>query len=401
MSAPVSLLPSNSTPWELAQSLTSAARRPLPSDVIRSVWNPQSCPTPLLPYLAWGIGLEIWKDDWPEQKKRDVVSRVWQLKRRKTTLKGVRDYVNLVDADVVKAVRPRDKMWWVPATSDAERAALMAKMPEIRIFPDAPSAPRQAAQGFWGNSFWKWAAWRKSDAATRWLDRAVYVDAGVETRVTVTGADAALDASYTIALRASSPAKDFYNRLALHSFRVPSDASDHVVSISPNDGALSFAVPPGLIAASVRPERVAETVAAPVYKAFHWPSFFNASFRTPSDASRHLFDRLRFMDPAQVGRFGRPMSFWGWSHSAVAAFSAELTLKVPFAQPVWAFGAYWRQGFWNAARMDPLWDALEAVTIAQAARDDIWASLQLYQPIEFSGGLRFGEFDFGDSRKVA
>jgi hypothetical protein len=274
-------------------------------------------------------------------------------------------------------------------------------MPEIRILPSPPIALAESAQGFWGYSFWSWFAWRADDAKTRWLDRAVYVENGIETRVTVTGIGKALDASYTIALRSSSPVKDFYNRLALHSFRTPSDATEHVISISPNDGALSFAVPPGLIASNVRPEPVAEHVSAAVYKAFYWPSFSNYAFRIPSDAAKHLYDSLRFLNPAKAGSFGRPTSFWGWSHSGIAAFSAELTLTIPLPKPAWAFGGYWGQGFWFAQDLAPLWDALEAVTIAQAARDDIWGSLQLYQKIEFSGGLRFGEFDFGDSRKVA
>ena len=101
-----SLLPPNSTPWELAQSLTSANRRPLPTDLPRLVWNPDVCPVDLLPYLAWGLGLEIWKDDWPEAKKRALIKRIWLLKRRKTTLQGIRDYVDLVGGVIVKAVRP-------------------------------------------------------------------------------------------------------------------------------------------------------------------------------------------------------------------------------------------------------------------------------------------------------
>ena len=401
MNEDLSLLPPNSTPWEIAQSVISAERRPLDAEIIRRLWSPQNCPEEFLPWLAWGLGLEVWKDDWPEAKKRDVVARIWKLKRLKTTPQGIRDYVNLVDAEVVKFVRPRDRMWWVPAMSETERAAIMARMPEIRIYPGPPVSDAGPAQVFYGYSFWSAGAWIPSDAAKRWTDRAVFVEEGIETRVTVAGLEGAVDASYTVALRARRPWKDFYSRLAVTAFRIPSDATDHVIAITPNKDAQSFAVAPGLIPVSVRPEPVAETVAAPPWKAFHWPSFFNASFRTPSDAALHLYDRLRFMDPGNVGAFGRPMSFWGWSRSAIEPFTAEVTLQAPIKKPVWSFGAWWGVGFWRSEPLDPLWDALEAITIAQAARDDIRVSLKLYEPITFSAGLRFGAFNFGDDRKVA
>ena len=323
------------------------------------------------------------------------------MKRIKTTPQGIRDYVNLVDADIVKFVRPRDRMWWVPAMSETERAAIMARMPEIRIYPSPPVSDAAPAQAFYSYSFWSAGAWIPSDAATKWTDRAVFVEDGVETRVTVAGLEGAVDASYTVALRANAPWKDFYCRVGMIAFRIPSDAAEHLIAITPNAEAQSFAVAPGLVPASVRPEPVAETIEGPAYKAFHWPSFFNASFRIPSDAALHLYDRLRFMDPAKVGAFGRPMSFWGWSRSSIPAYSAELTLQASIKKPVWSFGAWWGVGFWRSEPLDPLWDALEAITIAQAARDDIHVSLKLYEPVTFSAGLRFGAFNFGDDRKVA
>lgn len=398
------LLPPNSTPWELAQSLTSTARRPLPTDFPRQVWNPDLCPEAFLPYLAWGLGLEIWKDDWPEEKKRAVIKRIWLLKRRKTTLQGISDYVDLAGGEIVKAVRPKDRMWWVPAMLAEERAAIDARLPEIRIFPQPPVTEAGVDQIFFNVSFWGDGARYPDDAKRSWLDRAVYVDEDGERPVTITGLNGnAVDDSYVIQLRASATAKAFYGlaQFGEGRFRIPSDADRHVIAISPNDGALTFSVPAGLIPTAVRPEPKAEIVAAPIYKAFHWPSFFNASFRIPSDARDHLYDSLRFMDPSKIGAHGRPMSFWSWSRSGIPAFAAELTLRAPTPKPLWQFGAFWGQGFWAATDLSLLWDALEAIRVSQAARDDITVSLQLFREITFSGGLRFGEFAFGDYQKAA
>ena len=400
MTEAISLLPVDSTPWEKAQSLTSAKRRPLDSEIIRKLWNPDTCPVEFLPYLAWGLGLEIWKEDWTEQKKRDVVRRIWKLKRLKTTPQGIKDYVNLVDAEVVKFVRPRDKMWWVPAMTPAERKAMMAEMPEIRIYPNPLPSSASPAQNFYGFSYWSVGAWYPDTGAKNWYDRAIYKEGEEEVSVAVVGIESAIDASYRVMLRANQPAKAFYNWIALNSFRIPSDSAEHVVAITPTETAENFAIAPGLIPKNVAPEAVSETVEGPVYKAFHWPSFYNASFRIPSDARKHLYSSLRFIDPAKVGRFGRPMSFWGWSRSSIPAFTAELTIEAPLKKPIWAFGSTWGVGFWNKQDLSLVWDSLEAITIAQAARDDVWASLKLYEEVKFSAGLRFGEFNFGDDRKV-
>ncbi len=404
MSEQPSLLPPNSTPWELAQSLTSANRRPLPTDIPRQIWNPDLCPEEFLPYLAWGLGLEIWKDDWPEEKKRDVIKRIWLLKRRKTTLQGIRDYVELTGGEIVKAVRPRDRMWWVPAMSAEERAALDARMPEIRIFPRPPISTPGPEQTFFNFSFWQSGARYPEGAERSWLDRAVFVEDGVARPATITGLDGnVVDSSYVIQLRASTAHKAFYGQAQFGEgrFRIPSDAGRHVIAISPTEGALTFAVSSGLFPTAVRPEPKAEIVAAPVYKAFHWPSFFNASFRIPSDALDHLYDSLRFMDPQRIGAQGRPMSFWAWSHSGIPAYSAKLTLRAPIPKPHWQFGRFWGAGFWATTDLTPLWDALEAIRVSQAARDDISVSLQLFREVDFSGGLRFGEFSFGDYQKAA
>lgn len=400
MTEATSLLPVNATPWEHAQSVTSAERRPLPADIIRSVWNPDTCPLELLPYLAWGLGLEIWKDEWSETKKRDTIKRIWRLKREKTTPQGIKDYVNLVDGDVLKFVRPRDKMWWVPSMSPAERKAVMAKMPEIRIYPNAGVFPALAGQTFYGFSWWSASARLADSADYYYSKRAVYIDGDLEVPVSVVGIDSAIDSSYRIQLQASQPWKAFYNYLTMESFRVPSDANDHVVAIAPDRNAQSFAVAPGLIATSVAPEETSDIVEASVAKSFYFPTFYNFSARIPSDAAKHLYSALRFMDPAKVGAFGKPMSFWGWSRSSIPAFSAELTVSAPIKKPIWSFGSWWGVGFWNTEPLDPLWDSLEAITVAQATRDDIWVSLKLYEPVSFSAGLRFGEFSFGDDRKV-
>ncbi|MDG4811935.1 phage tail protein I [Hydrogenovibrio sp. 3SP14C1] len=65
-----SILPSNSTPLELA--LEQVINRPIPN-LIGDMWNPDTCPAELLGYLAFSLAVEVWDDGWTESIKRQVI----------------------------------------------------------------------------------------------------------------------------------------------------------------------------------------------------------------------------------------------------------------------------------------------------------------------------------------
>lgn len=77
-----SLLPSSSTKLEraLAQATDLDALSP---EQIRQLWHPQTCPESHLPWLAWALSVDFWDDEWPLQRKRDVVagSIAWHRKK--------------------------------------------------------------------------------------------------------------------------------------------------------------------------------------------------------------------------------------------------------------------------------------------------------------------------------
>ncbi|MFJ2282078.1 phage tail protein I [Pseudomonas sp. NPDC087803] len=79
------LLPSNSTPLELqaAQALAQIQRVPIP---LRTLYNPDKCPTSLLPYLAWSFSVDRWDSQWPESAKRSAIRSAYYIHSRKGTL---------------------------------------------------------------------------------------------------------------------------------------------------------------------------------------------------------------------------------------------------------------------------------------------------------------------------
>lgn len=99
-----SLLPRNATPAEEALEQTTAlvvdAGVPL-----RELWNPDTCPAYLLPWLAWGLGVDEWDAGWSDEAKRNTISDAVILHRRKGTIGAIRRALRNAgygDADVIE-----------------------------------------------------------------------------------------------------------------------------------------------------------------------------------------------------------------------------------------------------------------------------------------------------------
>ncbi|MFG8561775.1 phage tail protein I, partial [Pseudomonas aeruginosa] len=62
------LLPRNASELErlAAQALAEIQRVPIP---LRTLCNPDTCPTNLLPYLAWAFSVDRWSSTWPESAR--------------------------------------------------------------------------------------------------------------------------------------------------------------------------------------------------------------------------------------------------------------------------------------------------------------------------------------------
>ena len=103
------LLPPNASPKEraIAQACASLGELPVP---LRELWNPDTCPAPLLPWLAWAFGVEDWSADWPEATQRAVIKASIPLRRIRGTRKAVEDAVRPYGSTI--ALRE----WWQKAT---------------------------------------------------------------------------------------------------------------------------------------------------------------------------------------------------------------------------------------------------------------------------------------------
>ena len=83
------LLPPNSSWLEhaAAKALAESVNLPVP---MRDIWNPDTCPIGLLPWLAWAYSVDEWVDEWTEAQKRATVKESLLIHRRKGTLWSVK-----------------------------------------------------------------------------------------------------------------------------------------------------------------------------------------------------------------------------------------------------------------------------------------------------------------------
>lgn len=89
---PDTLLPPNHTTFD--RHIEQVIRRrfdSLPVEILRQFWHPESCPLHLLPHLARQYSVDIWREEWSEERKRAVVAASPQLHR----IKGTRAAIEL------------------------------------------------------------------------------------------------------------------------------------------------------------------------------------------------------------------------------------------------------------------------------------------------------------------
>lgn len=83
-----SLLPPNATVLERAvEAATTTPPLPVPN---ATLWNPDTCPAPMLPWLAHAMSVDFWNPDWPEERKRLVIRESVQVHRKKGTVGSIR-----------------------------------------------------------------------------------------------------------------------------------------------------------------------------------------------------------------------------------------------------------------------------------------------------------------------
>lgn len=84
------LLPPSATQTERKLAAVNAKACDLPVDVLRTLWNPHTCPVWRLPSLAAERSVDRWDENWPEATKRKVIANAPFVHRHKGTVGAIR-----------------------------------------------------------------------------------------------------------------------------------------------------------------------------------------------------------------------------------------------------------------------------------------------------------------------
>lgn len=85
------LLPGNATKQERDIEAVIAPRIEAIPAPIRTVWNPDTCPADILPWLAWAFSVDEWSPLLSEAQKRNLIKASIDVHRYKGTIGAVRE----------------------------------------------------------------------------------------------------------------------------------------------------------------------------------------------------------------------------------------------------------------------------------------------------------------------
>jgi phage tail P2-like protein len=78
------LLPISATRQEIALEGATARVSDVPV-LVRESWNPDTCPSALLPWLAWAFSVDQWDPTWTDDQKRGAINASVNVHRHKGT----------------------------------------------------------------------------------------------------------------------------------------------------------------------------------------------------------------------------------------------------------------------------------------------------------------------------
>ena len=140
-----SLLPPNAPAGDRAIERATARLGAIPLELSR-LWDPETCPVELLPWLGWGLSIDIWDRDWTEAQRRRHVAEAIERQRRKGSVRAVREVLEAFDAGlslrewfaVTPNLPPHTFEVWLPVVEGpASTAAFVEKVADqvVRVKP--------------------------------------------------------------------------------------------------------------------------------------------------------------------------------------------------------------------------------------------------------------------------
>lgn len=415
----IDLLPPNATSLERALAETSSAisEIPVPIDTMK---DPARIPEHLLPYLARELSVDIWRDDWPIERKRWIVANSIRLHRLKGTLAGIKEHIELAGGEVVGTRLPPDGSYPVEG---ADRAAWLARFPQLRTYLIRNRAPDLG--GFVAGDAYPDSEHISTvplnDLGDEYAGRQAYLyepRTGEETKLstarrtttTITGEtktvelvvlpvnyDAALVLDATAPTDGVVPFGESIAERSMHRY------IDGTYTVRVEGQTQRNTISPGLTPVDIHPDMVREKRPLPAAAMIPGLTAFGEgeNHLSEPDIELSLYERIYLFDPERVSKeviVGGEFMTLDFSRLGRPAFTAELIVRTSqprrreFCLGISALDA-------DDALVDPpdmVTPLVEAVKASAAARDKVLIRTQTYRPITVASGRQVGTFRLGD-----
>ncbi len=414
-----SLLPPNRTAFEEAADLTGARIDDLPIDLPKLI-QPFGIPTPHLPWLAWGLSVDLWDADWPEDKRRVLAARALLMHARKGTAASIAEHIRIMCAEPRRFIVPPAKTYLVPALTPEERAAFLARFAQLRIYPFVARATYRFAH-FTSKAFGRDRAYlgacmvKDVGAWSRFVRTAKRWDRGVETTLTIRAVtpegvgrfhaaaydEVILAPKPTAAVHLNAPPKaraflidDFGVRQRI--VRIPRDASyDYRLGREAYTTAW-----PNAELVDIRPQSVAEAhpgQPTAVYAARR--QFIAGKCLPPSIAWRFLYERWHIHDPDRVPDDRRRSTHLGFTRLGMSAYHAEVQTRIVGHKAPRTAGPF-VNGYPVAGNRKSIADVREAIRVSKALRDSILIDTRTWRLPRAGDRLSVGNATLGQFIEV-
>lgn len=107
-----SLLPPNTTALDRAAEAVIVGHLAAIDQPHRALWNPDTCPLELLPWLAWQLSVDEWDESWEPERKRNAIKQSIALHRKRGTPWAVRQAVQRVGAETAQVIERMPDAHW-------------------------------------------------------------------------------------------------------------------------------------------------------------------------------------------------------------------------------------------------------------------------------------------------
>lgn len=411
------LLPPNRGAFEEAADLTGARIAELPVD-LRKLVQPYEVPETHLPWLAWGLSVDLWDKDWPQEKKRAQMARSLPFHSIKGTQTAITEALAAMNATALRYIVPPAKTFLSREFTEEERERYLARFAQLRVYPYV----QRGITGKYG-CFLSQNRGPGGDVAlgpvnpvslegTKYIRTAKLVDRGVEETLTVRTVTPELVGSFeaieydeivlgakpTAAMHLNAPPKahgyliDDYS-VRQRMVRIPR-AADYEYRLG-RERYTTHLPDGGLI--DVRPQYVAEqhlTQAAATYPGGDGERIFGG-YLPPTISWRYLYERWHIHDPDRVIEERKRSTHIGYTRLGMPPYHAEIRTRMTRRQAPRTAGLF-VSGYLIATDKKPIADAREAVRVSQSLRDKIWLDTKTYRKPRVGDRLRVGSFTIGE-----